>query len=172
MTPDLAVETAERLQGHYAGFVTRFGGFAIDVIVAAVLFALGGKVVEFLASVVVSADFTINDHRVVAGILLGVWVFVYAAYPLAVSGRTVGMAAVGVRAVGADGGVLPARRAIIRVLVTPLSFLLLFFGFLLILLRRDRRALQDLIAGSAVVYAWDARAARLRFLARRPLPQA
>jgi hypothetical protein len=73
MTPDLAVETAERLQGHYAGFVTRFGGFAIDVIVAAVLFALGGKVVEFLASVVVSADFTISDHRVVAGILLGVW---------------------------------------------------------------------------------------------------
>ena len=55
----------------------------------------------------------------------------------------------------------------IRVLALPLSFLLFGFGFLLIALRGDRRALHDLIAGSAVVYAWDARAARLQFLARR-----
>jgi len=32
--------------------------------------------------------------------------------------------------------------------------------------QREHRALHDLIAGSAVIYAWDARAARLRFLAR------
>jgi transposase len=29
------------------------------------------------------------------------------------------------------------------------------------------RALHDLIAGTAVIYSWDARAARLRFLSRR-----
>jgi uncharacterized RDD family membrane protein YckC len=63
---------------------------------------------------------------------------------------------------------LTTRQAIVRVLVTPLSFLLFFLGFWLILFRRDRRALHDLIAGTAVVYAWDARAARLRFLARQP----
>jgi hypothetical protein len=34
---------------------------------------------------------------------------------------------------------------------------------------RERRALQDLIADTAVVYAWDARAARLRILARAPV---
>jgi uncharacterized RDD family membrane protein YckC len=51
--------------------------------------------------------------------------------------------------------------------VYPLSLLFFGFGSLLILFRRDRRALHDLIAGSAVVYAWDARAARLRFLAKR-----
>ena len=33
-------------------------------------------------------------------------------------------------------------------------------------MQREHRALHDLIAGTAVVYAWDARAARLRFLAR------
>ena len=95
------------------------------------------------------------------------WAFVYFAYPLAASGRTFGMAVVGVRAVRADGGDLDGRHAVVRVLAFPLSFLLFGFGFLLILLRRDRRALHDLIACSAVVYAWDARAARLRFLARR-----
>jgi uncharacterized RDD family membrane protein YckC len=56
---------------------------------------------------------------------------------------------------------------VIRVLVLPLSFLLFCFGFILIVLRRDRRALHDLIADTAVVYAWDARAARLRFLLKR-----
>ena len=54
----------------------------------------------------------------------------------------------------------------IRVIAFPLSFLLFGFGFLLILLKRDRRALHDLIAGSAVVYSWNARAARLRFLGK------
>ena len=53
-----------------------------------------------------------------------------------------------------------------RALVFPLSFLLVGLGFLGILVQRERRALHDLIAGTAVVYSWDARAARLRFLAR------
>jgi len=33
--------------------------------------------------------------------------------------------------------------------------------------QHEHRALHDLIAGSAVVYSWDARAAQLRFLARQ-----
>ena len=39
-------------------------------------------------------------------------------------------------------------------------------GFVGILLGDRRRALHDVIAGTAVIYAWDARAARLRFLSR------
>jgi hypothetical protein len=50
--------------------------------------------------------------------------------------------------------------------VFPVSFLLCGLGFLGIIVQRERRALHDLIAGTAVIYAWDARAARLRFLAR------
>ncbi len=57
----------------------------------------------------------------------------------------------------------------IRTLVFPLSFLLLGLGFTGILFQRDRRALHDMIAGTAVVYYWPARAARLRFL-DRPTP--
>lgn len=47
------------------------------------------------------------------------------------------------------------------------QFLFFGLGFAGILVQREHRALHDLIAGSAVVYAWDARAARLRFLARQ-----
>jgi uncharacterized RDD family membrane protein YckC len=85
---------------------------------------------------------------------------------MAAGGRTLGMAVVGLRAVQKDGTPVTGRQAVIRVVALPLSFLTLGIGFLLILLRRDNRALQDLVAGTAIVYSWDARAARLRFLTR------
>jgi uncharacterized RDD family membrane protein YckC len=56
---------------------------------------------------------------------------------------------------------------VVRTLTFPLSFLLLGLGFLGILLHRDRHALHDRLAGTVVVYSWDARAARLRWLARQ-----
>ena len=102
-----------------------------------------------------------------ADVALGVWAFVYFAFPQSMSGRTLGMGLVGLRSVRTDGSELHARQAILRTLFLPLSFLLLGLGFALIVLRGDRRALHDVLGGSAVVYAWDARAARVRFLARR-----
>ena len=77
------------------------------------------------------------------------------------------MAVLGIRVVKADGTTLPPSRAVVRTLAFPLSFLLCGLGFLGILVGREHRALHDVIAGSAVIYAWDARAARLRFLARQ-----
>jgi hypothetical protein len=60
----------------------------------------------------------------------------------------------------------------VRSLTFPLGFLTLGLGFLGILVQREHRALYDLIAGTAVVYAWDARSARLRYLARQAEPVA
>jgi uncharacterized RDD family membrane protein YckC len=77
------------------------------------------------------------------------------------------MAVLGIRVVHADGTVLDPKRAVLRALVFPLCFLLFGLGFLGILVQHEHRALHDLIAGTAVVYSWDARAARLRFLARQ-----
>ena len=84
-----------------------------------------------------------------------------------VSGRTFGMAVLGIRVIRVDGSDLGPRRAVVRALMFPLSFLLCGLGFFGILVQREHRALHDLIAGTAVIYAWDARAARLRFLARQ-----
>ena len=164
-TPAPAPDPA--LQGHYVGIATRFAGFIIDVFMIAVLFSVGGHVIDYVLSVLLSKPVQFSDTSTVARVALVLWAFVYCAYPLSASGRTFGMAALGVRAVRADGRDLTTRQAIVRVLVFPLSFLLFGLGFILILLRRDRRALHDLIASTAVVYAWDARAGRLRFLLKR-----
>jgi uncharacterized RDD family membrane protein YckC len=167
MSADSDPQQYEELQGTYAGFVTRFTGFAIDAVTILLLFAIAGHVFDYLASAVFGADASLSDAPVLSAIALAGWAFLYCAYSLSADGRTLGMALVGLRAVAKDGRSLTTRQAIIRVLVTPLSFLLFFVGFWLALFRRDRRALHDLIAGTAVVYAWDARAAHLRFLARR-----
>ena len=95
-----------------------------------------------------------------------VWAFIYFAYSWAASGRTAGMALFGVRVVRDDGTDVNGRRAVVRTLALPLSFLFLGLGFVGILLGNRRRALHDVIAGTAVIYSWDARAARLRFLSR------
>jgi uncharacterized RDD family membrane protein YckC len=166
------VERDVSLQGAYAGIVSRLGSFVIDVAVIIILFALAGSVIDYVVSAVRGEDFQMRDAPIAAIVLLVAWTIFYCAYPLAVAGRTFGMAVVGVRVIRKDGGDLDGWHALIRVLVFPLSFLLLGFGFLLIVLKRDRRALHDLIAGSCVIYSWNARAARLRFLAKTSSPAA
>jgi uncharacterized RDD family membrane protein YckC len=163
----LASAHSPGLENHYAGAVTRLAAFVIDVIVIATLFALFGHVVEFVTSVLLDDSFTVARGTLGSRIALAVWAFVYFAQPLAASGRTFGMAVGGIRVVRADGSDIDGWHAVVRVLALPLSFALFGLGLLLIVLRRDRRALHDLIASTAVVYAWDARAARLRFLLKR-----
>ena len=81
------------LQGSYAGFVTRFGGFLIDIVTIAVLFTLAGHVIDYLVSALRGPSFSFTtDTPALTGLLLIIWAFVYCAYPLAVSGRTFGMA--------------------------------------------------------------------------------
>jgi uncharacterized RDD family membrane protein YckC len=154
-------------QGQYAGSVSRFAAYAIDLAVSSAVFSLALAAISYGVHVVTGHSVSWNRSSPVVAVLFVLWQFVYFGYSWAVSGRTFGMAALGIRVVGADGSVLEPRRAIVRTLVFPLSFLLFGLGFLGILVQREHRALHDLIAGTAVIYSWDARAARLRFLARQ-----
>src|ERR687891_427415 len=72
---------------------------------------------------------------------------------------------VGLRVVGTDGTLLTAGPALLRYLAYYLSLMPLGFGYLVAGLRRDKRALHDLIAGSRVE-----RLPRRRRAVRRPSP--
>jgi len=159
-------------QGHYAGSVSRFLAYAIDLTVSSAVFALALAAISYIAKIVAGHQISWNRSNIVVAIIFVAWEFLYFGYSWAASGRTLGMAVLGVRVVRADGELINPWRGYLRALVFPLSFLLLGLGFLGILVQRERRALHDLIAGTAVVYAWDARAARLRFLAREAEPTA
>ena len=154
-------------QGRYAGAVSRFAAYVIDLAVTTAVFSLALAAISYAVHVVTGHQVSWNKSGIVVAILFALWQFLYFGYSWAASGRTFGMALLGIRVVRADGLILDSRHAFLRALVLPLSFLLFGLGFVGILVQREHRALQDLIAGSAVIYAWDARAARLRFLARQ-----
>ena len=156
-------------QSHYAGAVSRFAAYAIDVAVVTVAFALGLAGVSYAVQIVTGHQVHWNKSSIVVAVIFVVWQFVYFAYSWAVGGRTPGMALLGVRVVRADGTTLDPLHAILRAVVFPINILLLGLPFLLILVQREHRGVQDFAAGSAVIYSWDARAARLRFLARQEL---
>ena len=163
-------------QGNYAGSVSRFAAYAIDLAVSSAVFSLALAAISYGVHIVTGHSVTWNHDSPVVAVLYVLWQFTYFGYSWAVSGRTFGMALVGLRVVRSAGTPLDPRHGVLRALVFPLSFLFFGLGFLGILVQREHRALHDLIADTAVVYGWDARAARLRFLARQaeltPPPQA
>jgi uncharacterized RDD family membrane protein YckC len=154
------------LQGKFAGFASRFAAFAVDVGVSLGVFLLALAAISFTARVLTGNGITWNKGDTWVVLAYAVWAFIYFAYSWAASGRTAGMALFGVRVVRDDGTGASGRRAVVRTLAFPLSFLFLGLGFVGILVGGQRRALHDVIAGTAVIYSWDARAARLRFLSR------
>ena len=162
-----AQPTVVSYQGNYAGSVSRFVAYAIDLLVSSAVFALALAAISYGVHIVTGHDVSWNRSSPVVIVLYVLLQFFYFGYSWAVSGRTFGMAMLGIRVVRADGTVLPPKQAIVRSLVFPLSFLLFGLGFIGILVQHEHRALHDLIAGTAVIYSWDARAAHLRFLARQ-----
>jgi uncharacterized RDD family membrane protein YckC len=157
----------ESLQGDYSGVVSRLGAFALDVVFSYLLFTLALAAVNFSASIVVghSVHWSRSDSVVVAAISV-VWEFLYFAYCWATTGRTPGMVVLGIRVVRADGAHAEPWRAVVRTVILPISVIFFFISLPLVLLQRAHQAPHDLAAGTAVVYAWDARAAKWRQLAR------
>ncbi len=162
----LPLSVPQNLRGHYAGFASRFIAFVFDCVLSIAVFELALAAISFAASVLTGTSIHWNRGNLWVVIAFFAWEFLYYAYSWTVSGKTPGMMILGVQVVGQDGSHAGTKRGLVRTLAFPLSFLLLGLGFLGILLGRGRRALHDVIAGTAVVYDWDAREARLRSLAR------
>ena len=156
----------ESLQGRYSGFASRFTAFAVDVGISLGVFLLALAAVSFAARVLTAQGISWNKGDLWVILAYAAWTFIYFAYSWAANGRTAGMALFGVRVVREDGTDASGRQAVVRTLALPLSFLLLGLGFAGILFGDRRRALHDVIAGTAVIYSWDARAAWLRYLSR------
>jgi uncharacterized RDD family membrane protein YckC len=161
------------LQGDYSGAVSRLAAFALDLVISSLLFTLALAAVNFSAGIVIRHPVHWSrSNSLVVAIISGVWLFAYFAYCWATTGKTPGMTLMGIRVVRADGAHAEPWRAVVRTLILPISVALFWLSLLLILVQREHQAPHDLVAGTAVVYAWDARAARWRLLARGHRPPA
>jgi len=151
-----------RVTGMYAGPASRLAAFALDSVIIATLFTLVVAAAAYVIGLITSAEAAPGHARGIwwtAG-LVG-WAFTYTFTSLVIAGRTPGKAIVGLRIVAREGGPLRPRAAFVRVITLPVTGLTLGIGFIGILLGRERRALHDILAGTAVVYDWGDRSAEL-----------
>ena len=147
--------------GYYAGPLSRAVGAVLDAIIVFATFTLGFAAVNLLSTVVLGISLDQERTGIVATVAFAVWWFSYSFVCLAVSGRTVGKGLIGIRVVAADGQSVTVRRAFVRTLTFPLSVLFLGLGFVPLVVRRDHRALHDLLARTCVVSDWGDRPAQL-----------
>ena len=154
-------------QGNYAGAVTRLVAFAADIGASWGIYTLTIAGIDFAIGLVTGKQLHLGTRQIATVVGLTVGLFIYFAYQWSLGGKTVGMALLGIRVVSKDGDAVTPKQAVIRTITLPLSFLFFGLGFLGILLNKDRHAWHDRLAKTVVVYSWDARAARLRWLAKQ-----
>jgi uncharacterized RDD family membrane protein YckC len=160
------VERDLAVQGEPAGAVTRLAGYLVDVVGAGLAYSVGLAAGELLLSRVTGDEVKLEDAPLVASAGLAVWTLGWFSVPVAAAGRTVGGAIVGLRVARVGGRPVGFLRALLRAAI----LLTVPIGGVLVLLRRDRRALHDLATGTGVRYHWDARSARLRRVAGGQAP--
>jgi len=157
-------------QGTFAGPLSRFLGFLTDCGLIWFLFVASVAIANWTFDLITGHHVNLDRYHAVILALLVPWSFTYFVYQWTLGGRTLGNALFGVRVVDAEGGPIGARSAVLRTIVLPIAVFPAFLPCIGVVIGRRRRALFDLAARTVVVYDWDARASRLRWLAQKPLP--
>ena len=154
--PRSQVEAGSSVRVPYAGIATRGVALAVDALLATMIFLTGTAVIGLVVSLVWNPR-----PAPVVGTVIGVAGFlVEVAYFTgfwSTAGQTPGMRLLNLRVVAAGGSAPGLGRSLVRLVGLIVAILLLFTGFLPVLIDDRRRALQDFLAGTVVVYDDDAR---------------
>jgi uncharacterized RDD family membrane protein YckC len=146
-----AAPRVTRAEVPYAGVATRAVALALDAAIAQVIVFAGGAVIALVASLV--TDVRLDTlGRLLAAVA---WIVVVAGYFVlfwSTAGQTPGMRLMGLRLMTARGTHPGVTRSVVRVIGLGLAIVPLFLGFLPVLIDQRRRALQDFLAGTVVLY--------------------
>jgi len=160
------------LLGQYAGLVTRLVAFVLDLIILssvivfvnwiirASLFNLQfDNLIERVAKIAPTwGDLVgILASPITAGAISFLFVVLYHVFFWTIAGQTIGKAIMGIKIVPLNGRKMTLMRSIIRYAGYYPSGLVFGLGFLWILIDDKRSGWHDRLAGTCVVYAWDAR---------------
>lgn len=129
-----------------ASFSERFLAYFIDVLPFAVL----AKGTIYYLSTVKNIIFTLSTQMQIAL----AWALVYILYVSifhAISGATIGKKILAIKIIDIEGGGVSFWQALIRAVGYFISAVPLYFGFLMVLLNSQKRALHDYIARTVVI---------------------
>jgi uncharacterized RDD family membrane protein YckC len=172
--------------GYYAGIASRTTSLAIDLTLVAVVMSFVAFFAQQVLDIMrVGLSLFLQTDLPAAGedpavIFLVSSIATYSVFVLyhtlawCITGATVGDAVAGLRVVTSRAELPKPLRAFLRVTVGyTLSFLLLGFGFVMVLWTPRRRGLHDNLFRTVKVYSWDARPSRqlLKRLAEQTIPE-
>jgi uncharacterized RDD family membrane protein YckC len=159
------------LVGRPAGFVSRLLALAVDVGLLALVILTGNLLltalriagpVPWIAGQILAAYPWIESWYYAASAILTLslatgTVAGYFLFFVSLDGQTLGKRLLGLKVVSARGGRPTFRQAFLRLVGALVSILPLYMGFFAMLADARGRTWHDRIAGTLVVYAWQAR---------------
>ncbi|EEC44006.1 predicted protein [Phaeodactylum tricornutum CCAP 1055/1] len=176
--PKVRIDQAIAVQGHFTGFISKAVAIFLDTLFVTLSFA-GIIIVLQLCWILFVRDTDADTVRKKVS-RDTLWVFVmYCVYwvlcfflTVLVTGQTLGMAIVGIKVVcSRTGEDVSLRQAMVRTAILPLTTTVLPILGIMGITRRDGRLLHDVVAGTGIVYAWDARMAKVRAVAMKRVHQ-
>lgn len=160
----------DSLEGEYAGFSSRFIAFLLDTILVNVIIIAVAVGAQWILSFFTFGGYFSDGERlsdsgqVALTLVVGVTTFtMFNLYPIffwMLTGQTIGKGIMGLRVVQIHGKPVTFRVALLRLVGYYLSALFLFLGFFWILIDDKRRGWHDKLAGTCVIYSWEARGSK------------
>jgi len=159
------------LQGQYAGFVSRAMALVIDfVLIGALLVVFNWSYTtalgivnfdvqncqphQFLPMLSLLSCEVLRGIQLIITLLLGPLYFLFF---WTLGGQTAGNAALGIRVLRLDGEPMRVFNSVRRLIGYGLCIVTFGIGFLWVIWDDRRRGWHDRIAGTCVVYSWEAR---------------
>lgn len=168
------------LAGHYAGFASRTIALIIDLLVIVIGLAIASSLASllvqifqvdtFLQAIFGSPDRVVTAKAAIASLFTTLTAGAYLLLTWSLNGKSIGKAVMGLRIVDANGNYPYFWRSLRRLLGYVISAIPLFLGFAWVLVDNRRQGWDDKIAGTFVVYDWNARPDET-FLKRTSVPQ-
>ena len=163
---------AGSLQGQYAGFVSRLIAFVLDrIIIWTVILIINTILIVILGFFNLSLEQILNlqNNQNILQTLFTIFFFLlvisinfvlYNAYFIVfwmLVGQTPGKMIMGVRIVSTDGSPVGFFQSVRRLIGYWISMIIVFLGFLWVLISDTRQGWHDKIANTYVIYSWEAR---------------
>jgi uncharacterized RDD family membrane protein YckC len=172
MSPSSEKRAEVTLIGHYAGFSSRLIAFLIDTIIIAAVFLFVSwfivtswnmihlePIVRQLEekNLILKTLVTFITSPLFYSLVSLLFIVTYYVFFWTIAGQTPGKGIMGLKILPRKGGKLKVGRAFLRYLGYYLSIIPFGLGILWILIDDRRLAWHDKIAGTCVVYSWEAR---------------
>ena len=159
-------------QGYYAGIVSRFAAFILDVAILNIILlfiswfiSISLALLHYISTLGFNFDtipyiqsfinFILNPFFI-ALFVVGI-IFIYFTFFIVFSGHTPGKAFMGLRVVTKTGEKISFPRSVLRILAYIPTLLSLGIGFFWIIIDDQRQAWHDTLSNTLVIYIWDAR---------------